>query len=208
MRKILIISDSHASGIRDAISYYFGFKYLKNGTLEKKTIDNYETYLVKYEINDMFIEVFALQGRSSFNFFKYLDLIATTDYSDYEVYAYLGFNDLPEMAKKSTESLTALRYVENLKKIFKGKILIISPLMNVVHVKENPKNKLVYNRFIDYLKQYSKMYKIEYRDIYDFVGKDLQPFNYWDENHLLPYKYFYLVRCIENNVVFSNIWTV
>lgn len=198
MRKILIISDSHGNSIKESVECYFGHKNINIFPHKFKKIENYSTWLTPFEIDDLHIEVLILDGRSAFNFLKYINLLKNTNYDNYKIYVYLGYNDLVPLKYHNNEKDAALKYVENVKTLFKNNVTIIFPLLSKELIKKDKEYENVYKKYIYYIKKYCELYEIKYKDIYDFVEKNIPLHDWKDADHLHPHKYFSFIKWIEN----------
>jgi hypothetical protein len=204
MKKILIISDSHGGNI-----YHCLMDFFKNDKIHKtekniyfgKEEDRYSVKImpqggtfVQFFNENIIIDLLLLQGRSAYNFYKYLNCLNDMHFTEYKTYLYLGYNDLLPMGEKFTEYKTAKQYIDNAKLLFNNPTIIL-PLKNNKVIKKYVYLEKIYYVFINNLIKYGKSKNIEILNIYDFIENEITEESYKEDGeHLKPVEYLNLVQ--------------
>jgi len=200
MNKILIISDSNSYNLFEAFEMYFRGEDSKikisEEIIRKAGKKDVKTNSYSFNLYDTTVEILGLISRSAYNFINYIDCIDLTQYKDYDIYMYLGFNDYTPMYVHKNHIQSAKKYVNDIYNTFNNTrgIHIILPLPDIDLFSRNTDYYVLHQEYIDNVKINSENKNIELIYLPNIVGfidnKD------YDGVHLISSKYIPLIRHI------------
>lgn len=171
MKKILIITDANGHSIKESLLLKYPKKPVKVTALEELTFQAgssakdqcIATNLSKMEYSDMTIEIYSLDHRHTDKFASHVEMLKN-DYSDHDVFLFLGFHDLWILRWKFNPEETAYRYIESAKNMF-NKFKVITPFRNLDVMKKEPTLEDIHVSLIGHIKEACAKQDIECQDI-------------------------------------------
>ena len=195
MRKFLILTDSHVTGMRNAF-----IPYISNNTEVKTTFVDKEYEL--YEnliINDTKIDMLGLMGRTAYNFANHLEGLEGKDLTDYKIILFLGGADQMNIVKHKNMEVVVDKYIAtSIARFGKENIILITPVKDTRNYYIYEEVKSLYKPFITYMQKRCREEGLEHHELYSIIGEttidDLQDaFHIKNEFYPILYKYLGLI---------------